>query len=497
MSCIGRGLNRIYLSTYEGCLAVTYGRGRDYRKVCALIFLFSKIMKKSLLLILLSIYSFTTIHAKITWTLSDDGTLTISGTDMPDYSLINNAPWDLQKYKIKKVVIKDGVTSIGSEAFFYCTGLTSVSIPNSVTSIGNSAFNYCSSLTTITIPESVTSIGSSAFYRTKWYDNQPDGVVYAGKVLYEYKGTMPSNTKIDIKEGTTQIGGYAFSDCSDLTSITIPNSVTSIGKSAFNGCSDLTSITIPNSVTSIGERAFEGCSDLTSITIPNSVTSIGESAFENCSSLTSVTIPNSVTKIEERAFYGCESLTSVTIPNSVTSIGESAFQGCRSLTSVTIPNSVTSIGKYAFYCSGLTSISIPNSVTSIEKHAFDCSSLRSIIIPNSVTKIEEGAFNYQSFGASIICEATTPPSCHGSAFNDYSYFVNVYVPANSVDQYKAAKEWKKFPNILPIQNEATDINLLRIGDSQTPVYDMNGRKVNDKNLKSGLYIKNGKKVVVK
>ena len=451
MSCIGRGLNRIYLSTYEGCLAVTYGRGRDYRKVCALIFLFSKIMKKSLLLILLSIYSFTTIHAKITWTLSDDGTLTISGTDMPDYSLINNAPWDLQKYKIKKVVIKDGVTSIGSEAFFYCTGLTSVSIPNSVTSIGNSAFNYCSSLTTITIPESVTSIGSSAFYRTKWYDNQPDGVVYAGKVLYEYKGTMPSNTKIDIKEGTTQIGGYAFSDCSDLTSITIPNSVTSIGKSAFNGCSDLTSITIPNSVTSIGERAFEGCSDLTSITIPNSVTSIGESAF----------------------------------------------QGCRSLTSVTIPNSVTSIGKYAFYCSGLTSISIPNSVTSIEKHAFDCSSLRSIIIPNSVTKIEEGAFNYQSFGASIICEATTPPSCHGSAFNDYSYFVNVYVPANSVDQYKAAKEWKKFPNILPIQNEATDINLLRIGDSQTPVYDMNGRKVNDKNLKSGLYIKNGKKVVVK
>ena len=119
-------------------------------------------MKKSLLLILLSIFSFTTIHAEITWTLSDDGTLTISGTDMPDYSY-SNAPWNSQRGKIKKVVIEEGVTNIGGGVFRECTGLTSVTIPNSVTSIGSSAFSGCSGLTSVTIPNSVTSIGSSAF----------------------------------------------------------------------------------------------------------------------------------------------------------------------------------------------------------------------------------------------------------------------------------------------------------------------------------------------
>ena len=154
---------------------------------------------------------------------------------------------------LTSVTIGNSVTSIGAVAFSYCSGLTSIEIPNSVTRIGSSAFYNCSSLTSIEIPNSVTSIGSSAFDDTAWYNNQPDGMVYAGKVAYKYKGTMPDNTSIIIREGTSAITEKCFSNHSGLTSIGIPNSVTSIGDEAFSNCSGLTSIEIPNSVTSIGE----------------------------------------------------------------------------------------------------------------------------------------------------------------------------------------------------------------------------------------------------
>ncbi|GHT14106.1 hypothetical protein AGMMS4956_11330 [Bacteroidia bacterium] len=187
---------------------------------------------------------------------------------------------------LTSVTIGNSVTSIEERAFEGCSGLTainvnnantryssidgvfynkaqdtvilcpagkqgSVTIPNSVTSIGNSAFIWCSGLTSITIPNSVTSIGNYAFEGTAWYNNQPDGVVYAGKVLYKYKGTMPANTSITVQEGTLEIAGGAFSGCSGLTSVTIPNSVTSIGDMAFYYCRGLTSVTIGNSVTAL------------------------------------------------------------------------------------------------------------------------------------------------------------------------------------------------------------------------------------------------------
>jgi hypothetical protein len=141
---------------------------------------------------------------------------------------------------------------------------------------------------------------------------------------------------IIIGNGVTSIGGYAFFECSNATSITIGAGVTSIGEYAFYSCRSLTSVSIPSSVTSIGGWAFYGCSSLTSVSIPSSVTSIGEGAFYQCSSLTSVSIPGSVTSIGMNAFRNCSSLTSVSIPSSVTSIGYDAFAGCSSLTSVSI-----------------------------------------------------------------------------------------------------------------------------------------------------------------
>ena len=222
--------------------------------------------------------------------------------------------------------IPESVTRIGGSAFSGCSGLISIVIPEGVTSIGGNAFEDCSNLASITIPNSVTSVGTLAFKGTAWYNNLPDGLVYIGKVVYGYKGTMPNGTEITINEGTINIIFGAFLNCSGLTSIAIPNSVTWIGGSAFSGCRGLTSISIPNSVTSIELGTFEDCRNLTSIIIPNSVTSIASEAFSGCSNLTSITIPNSVTSIGSDAFNYCYNLISVTI-NTESPVGFSTVDG--------------------------------------------------------------------------------------------------------------------------------------------------------------------------
>ena len=250
-----------------------------------------------------NIYDSGSCGENVTWTLTADGTLTISGTGaMTDYTYDSRSPWYSCRTYIKRVVMQQGVTSIGDHAFWDCSGLTSVTIPDGVTSIGDSAFSGCAALTSVTIPEGVTSIGD-----------------------------------------------YAFAYCVSLTSVTIPDGVTSIGDSAFSGCTALTSVTIPGSVTSIGGGAFSGCTSLTSVAIPSSVTEIGGSAFSGCTGLTSVTIPDSVTSIGDSVFSGCTALTAVTISDGVTAIGGSTFSNCIRLAKVTIPKSVTSIGKNAFY----------------------------------------------------------------------------------------------------------------------------------------------------
>ena len=239
-----------------------------------------------------------------------------------------------------------------------------------------------------------------------------------------------SNTinKVVIQPGVTSIGGYAFSECKNLTSITIPEGVTSIGIGAFWKCFDLTSITIPEGVTRIGGSAFEGCSSLTNITIPKSVTSIGGYAFSECKNLTSITIPEGVTRIEDGVFSGC-GLRSITIPKGVTSIGRYAFQECSSLTSITIPEGVTSIGIGAFSgCLDLMSITIPEGVTRIGSRAFEgCSSLTNITIPEGVTSIEDWAFS----GCSSLMSITIPEGVTiigAEAFRGCSSLKSITIP---------------------------------------------------------------------
>ena len=266
------------------------------------------------------------------------------------------------------------VTGIGERAFYYCSGLTEITIPDSVTGIGDGAFYYCSGLESITVEA-----GNSVYHSS-------------GNCLIETGSKTLiagcKNSKIPTDSSVTGIGNDAFSGCGGLAEITIPDSVTGIGKWAFFECSGLTEITIPDSVTSIGECAFLHCDGLESITVEagnsvyhssgnclietgsktliagcknseiptdSSVTYIGSYAFESCSGLTEITIPDSVTGIGDGAFYYCSGLESVTIGNGVKGIGERAFADCDGLTEITIPDSVTSIGGWAFAdCRGLT-----------------------------------------------------------------------------------------------------------------------------------------------
>jgi len=224
---------------------------------------------------------------------------------------------------LTSITIPDGVTSIGSGAFWGCSSLPSITIPDSVTSIGNNAFDSCTSLTSITIPDSITHIGAEAFAGTPTVFTEVENINFLlgreGKRAYLIDGSQASGA-IDLP---TMVGGAevllisdsAFFNCTVLTSITIPVGVTSIGDGVFSACTNLTSITIPDGVTSIGGGAFDGCTSLPSITIGNDVTSIGEDAFRNCSSLPSIMIPDSVTSIGDGAFRYCINLTSITIPD--------------------------------------------------------------------------------------------------------------------------------------------------------------------------------------
>ena len=162
--------------------------------------------------------------SKPTGNLTIPKSVTYGGISYPVTSIGNKAFFFCSG--LTSVTIPNSVTEIGGSAFYKCTGLTRVIIGNSVTYISNYAFEYCSGLTSVTIGNSVTYIGVGAFDDTAWYNNQPDGLVYAGLLAYKYKGTMPSGTSIVLKEGTKGIAGEAFYDCSGLTSVTIGNSVT-------------------------------------------------------------------------------------------------------------------------------------------------------------------------------------------------------------------------------------------------------------------------------
>ena len=338
------------------------------------------------------------------WIFDDEiGVLIILGTGaMYDYTETTQ-PWKEYKNDIQKVVVNDGIITIGNYAFSGCSSIESVIIPNSVTMIGEESFFCCTSLVDIYYAGtegqwSGISIGC---------DNDP---IFDATIYYEYIiGNCGDGLAwiFDAETGVLTFLGigkmYDYTTTTqpwkeyknDIKEVVVSNSVTTIGNYAFYGCTSLANVTFGDSVTTIGDRAFYNCTKLTDITIPDNVKSIGNYTFYRCTSLTTVTIPDNVTILGDYAFSGCSNLTNVTIGQSVTTIGDRAFLNCTKLANLTIPNSVKSIGNYGFYkCTSLTSVNIPNGVTSIGDYAFSgCSNLANITIPDSVTSIGSFAFS--------------------------------------------------------------------------------------------------------
>ena len=472
-------------------------------------------MKKNLLLILLCLFSFSAIHAEnkwesepdgMEWYLSVDGTLTVSiEGDMSNYDE-GETPWDLQRDDIKKIVIKKGVTRIGDLAFGGCRNLTSVEIPNTVKSIGVRAFVECIHIPSIEIPNSVTSIEEQAFSR-----------------------------------------------CDDLTSIEIPNSVTSIGYQAFYNCYRLASVTIGNSVTDIAKEAFYALPALTSITFkgsnpPESLENVFKAPNENVS----VYVPaNSIEEYKTKlgglsskvkgaiiladdeaytresdaegvaAFY-TRNFTNVNwqalyLPFSLKyedwkddfemayingiiqrdndddgEIDETELEIIKMKSGSTQPNAPYLIRAKT---KGEKTFAVKNTtVHAAEVNGVNCSTtIAKYTIIGTYSPIPSEtmiANNYYGMGGGELIQ-----SDGSNGLKPFRWYMKV--ESRDYSKYSVKNAAKTITIKVLDEEETTGIAELQTANSNSSVYDINGRKVNENSLKPGIYVKNGKKFVVK
>ncbi len=412
--------------------------------------LFSFLITTFIICILCTVSSFAAYIVKsgfcgdnIYYTLDSNGLLILSGSGpMDDYSDYDTRDWKTNSTPVKSLIIEDGITSIGKNAFRSCIELTSAVIPDSITSIGEYAFCGCVLLNELTIPEgiekisahsfgsiavksivipdgvksiepfafshsvaesiiipdSVTNIDEQAFKSTEYYkneDNWENGVLYIGNYLIE------ANTNIEgtytVKQGTTAIAASAFNSCTALTSVIVPGSVKYIGDSAFSNCTSLTNVTISKGLKCIGTQAFEKCSALKSITLPDGVNSIGYGTFQKCTSLSTISLPDTITHIGSNCFTDTAFFNDANNwTNDVLYIKKYLICAKNNIKgSYRVKKGTVLIADYAFCdCNYLSGINLQNAITHIGSLAFNnCYILKDVLMPDTVIEIGDYAFS--------------------------------------------------------------------------------------------------------
>lgn len=444
-------------------------------------------------------------HANLTWVFDEaTGTLTISGTgEMDNYTAPYHdpepvflladetsseneqdentgeedekdeylPPWEALKEDIFTVILEEGVTSLGSYAFYECTSLESIHLPESLTKLGEYAFSGCYQLNFVEIPSKITSIPEGIFEANEALSDisLPDTITEIGAKAFEYCGFTQFNVPVSVKtigeyafydclqmkevflpDDLENIGEWAFAstgliqieipqnitalkrtftDCEDLEQVTLPHGLITLGNETFWKCSSLNTVTLPDSVQEIGFHAFAECTSLTDIRLSANLTVIGDGAFCDCTKLRTIEIPEGVTLIERDAFRDCENLFYVGLSDSVKTIGDDAF-GSTAIETIDLSN-VTDLGKLAFAgCDQLKSVQLSDQLTEIKKRTFiNCTSLTDINIPDSAAAIGEGAFmNCGSLPSVALPDGIT--NIGDSAFAGCIRMTEIHMPAN-------------------------------------------------------------------
>ena len=318
-----------------------------------------------------------------------------------------------------------------------------------------------------------------------------------------------------------------------ITSVVVGEGVLSVGNQAFNECKTLTSVILPSTLQHIGSDAFFDCFALESVSLPEGLMEMNNSAFFECKSLKSVVIPSSLTYIANYAFGSCVSLESVTLPSTVTSIGERAFDYCLKLTDVTLPSGLLSIGGWAFSDTAMPSVVIPGGVKNVSAAAFTrnpnlttlvvsegvetiglgtfgvCPQLTTIVLPSTLNRIDDYAFMAWQKIKDFYCYASNVPETgdeifmisYDEGYPDDLSGATLHVPAGSVTKYKNKAPWNSFGSIVALTSDdptPSDISEISVQNTEDTgvYYTIDGIRLQGQPTQKGLYIKDGKKVLV-